>query len=218
MDLKQRLKEQRMRSIIQFSEEEKQALSLDSKQMKEYQLAKKSLQVGDKVPMFTLENATGKKIKLEQLLKQGGVVISFYRGSWCPYCRLELEAFQKSLEELKLLGLKVVAISFENQTATKTMQQQMQLSFDLLKDENQTIAQAFGLVFRVNPSIVQLYLKMGYDLLDPNRNYHGNLVIPATYVVNQQGEIVFAYVDEEYTRRYDPATLVQRIKNNEIKL
>jgi peroxiredoxin len=211
VELKQRLKEQRIRSLEKFNEEDKATLFADTKWMKEQDFAKNSLQVGQKAPAFALSNAEGNRLDSRNVYPKGYTILSFYRGSWCPYCVMELQAYQEQWEAFQAKGVKVIAISFENPSATRTLKQHLDLSFEFLYDENQEVAHAFGIVFAVSPGIVALYARMGMDLMDANQRYHGRLPLPATYLIDPSGTIVYAFADVDYTRRADPKELLNLI-------
>ncbi|MEM6453428.1 MAG: peroxiredoxin family protein, partial [Cyanobacteria bacterium P01_D01_bin.105] len=109
-----------------------------------------SLKVGETAPDFTLPNAVGKEIKLSELLSNGPVIINFYRGEWCPYCNLELHAFQQLLPEFQQSNAQLVAISPSLPTKALTMQEKHDLAFPVLSDLGNKVARSYGLVFTLD--------------------------------------------------------------------
>ena len=142
---------------------------------------------GDTIPAFTLSDATGKQVSSDQILESGPVVISFYRGGWCPYCNLELWALQKALPEIKANNASLLAISPESPDHSLTTQEQYALKFPVLSDHKNQVAKKFGLVFELGSELVSLYKdKFEFDLVTINGTKNVELPIPATYVVDRE--------------------------------
>lgn len=171
----------------------------------------KTLNVGDKAPLFTLENATGEKISLKRMLKKGPVILTWYRGAWCPYCNLALVELQNHLGQFKELGAELIAISPQLPDSTLSFQERKELKFTLLSDRNNKIAQKYGITFNLAPEKNKLYEeKIG--LSKYNGNTSGTLPIPATYIIDQTGTIRYAYINEDYTKRADPNEILDFLK------
>lgn len=173
--------------------------------------ANNALKVGDKAPQFVLENAVGEKTSLATLLKKGPVVLTWYRGSWCPYCNVALVELQEYLDEFKKLGTELVAISPQVVDSTLTLQERKELRFTLLSDTDNAVAQKYGLSFKLDPDRHKLYEEK-LSLSKYNGNNNGTLPITATYIIDQRGVIRYAYVDEDYSKRADPKELVGFLK------
>ncbi len=171
-----------------------------------------TLQVGDTIPDFALPNATGHTVAIRDLLAQGPVVIAFYRGGWCPYCNLELKALQNALASIQETGATLVAISPETPDNSLTTQEKNELAFPVLSDLDNQIARQFGLVFQLPASLRPIYEGFGIDLVAYNGNDQFELPIPATYVVQPNGEIVYAFADVDYTKRAEPSDVVNALK------
>ncbi len=141
-----------------------------------------ALQVGAKVSNFSLNNHSAEQVELADLLNNGPVIISFYRGNWCPYCNLELKALNDHLPEFKTHNAQLVAISPQLPDETLSSAQKNALEFDVLSDINNKVAEQFGLLFTLDERIVALYSQFGIDF----EKYYGNksytLPLPATYV------------------------------------
>ena len=168
---------------------------------------------GQQAPSFELPDADGKLITLGSRLKKGPVVVTFYRGGWCPYCNIALRALQSHLPEIKRLGGSLVAISPELPDQSLSTREKLELGFDVLSDHDNVVARRFGLVFRVSDAARQRLLELGRDLVAHNGSQTWELPITATYVVNPNGFIVFAHVDADYRDRLDPELIVEALRN-----
>ena len=171
-------------------------------------IADRSLKVGDRVSEFTLTNAIGKEITLRSLLAAGPVVISFYRGQWCPYCNLELRALQKALPEIIANGASLVAISPQTPDNSLSTAEKNELTFEVLSDVGNKVAREFGLVFTLPEELRPIYEGFGVDLLAHNGDKTFELPLPATYVVAADGKVISAFVDPDYTKRLEPEEIV----------
>ena len=175
-------------------------------------IAEWTLKVGEKVSNFTLPNAVGKPVELRSLLADGPVVISFYRGQWCPYCNLELRALQNSLPQIKNLGATLVAISPQTPDNSLSTAEKNELTFEVLSDVGNKIAKEFGLVFTIPAELRPIYEGFGIDLPAHNGEETFELPIAATYVVAPDGKIVRAFVDSDYTKRLDPEEILAALR------
>ncbi|MBH0018459.1 peroxiredoxin-like family protein [Pseudoalteromonas sp. NGC95] len=167
-----------------------------------------ALQIGQKVENFSLANHNGENIELADLLKKGPVIISFYRGGWCPYCNLELKALNDYLPQFKTQNAQLVAISPQLPDETLSTAQKNDLEFDVLSDVSNKVAEQFGLLFTLDERIQALYTQFGIDF----EHYYGDksfkLPLPATYVINQEGVITYAFLNEDYTLRAEPTDIM----------
>jgi peroxiredoxin len=167
-----------------------------------------ALKVGDRVPDFMLPNADGKLVQSSQVFGKRPVVISFYRGMWCPYCSAELNALANVSPRLKEAGASIVAITPEIGGAAKKTKDERRLDFEILCDIDNGVAMEFGLMFRIPDDIQPAYLKIGKKLPLIYGNDSWMLPIPATYVVNKDGVVAHAYVNPDYRDRLDPEDLL----------
>ena len=176
------------------------------------QLAENSLGEGDKIPNFSLPNAVGKEVTLESLLNKGALVISFYRGGWCPYCNMELRALQQALPEIEANGATLVAISPETPDNSLSTQEKNELTFEVLSDRNNLLAKQLGLVFTLPESLRPIYSNFGIDIPAHNGDRTFELPLPATYVVAADGTVIYRFATGDYTERLDPAEIVKVLK------
>jgi peroxiredoxin len=173
-----------------------------------------ALDKGQKAPSFELPDADGNLIALGIRLKNGPVVVTFYRGGWCPYCNIALRALQSHLPEIKRLGGSLIAISPELPDQSLSTREKLALGFDVLSDRDNVVARRFGLVYRVSDAARQRLLELGRDLVAHNGSQTWELPITATYVIDPNGLIVFAHVDADYRDRLDPALIVETLRSN----
>src|SRR5580700_6711731 len=173
-------------------------------------LAKSALKTGDRAPAVVLGNARGDTVDVGALLKNGPVIVSFYRGGWCPYCNFELRAFQQILRQIEAAGATLVAISPEKPDDTLSTAEKNALSFEVLSDVGQKVGRAFGLVYEFTEELKRAYHGFNFDL--PARNgTPGEWALPisATYVIDRDGSIIYAYTDVDYRDRADPRDILQ---------
>ena len=175
------------------------------------QLAEKSLSTGDKMPNFSLPNAVGKEVTLESLLTQGAVVISFYRGGWCPYCNMELRALQQSLPEIEAKSATLVAISPETPDNSLSTQEKNELSFEVLSDRGNILAKQLSLVFTLPESLRPIYNNFGIDLPAHNGDSSFELPLPATYVIAVDGTVAYSFASADYTQRAEPSEIIKAL-------
>jgi len=168
----------------------------------------KGLTVGDEAPRFTLPNASGQSVSLEDLLQNGPVIVTFYRGGWCPYCNLELRAYQRELEKIKAKGTTLVAISPETPDHSLSTQEKNDLAFPVLSDVDNVIARQFDLVFNMPDYLIDVYKASGLDVAGHNGNEDWQLPKPATFIIQPSGKISFADVPDDYTKRTDPLSVI----------
>ena len=173
--------------------------------------ASKALKVGDKAPQFTLKNALGKKVKLSTLLKNGNVVLTWYRGGWCPYCNRALQGWQEALPEIKAQGATFIALTPELPDYSLSTKEKHQLTFEILTDLNNEVANRYGLVFTLDENTAVRYEK-GFGLSAYNGNHLNQLPMPATYIINQKGVIIYAFVNADYTQRANNEEVIKKLK------
>jgi peroxiredoxin len=177
-------------------------------------LERDALKPGDSAPDFTLPDATGQPVSLAARLRAGPVVLKFYRGGWCPYCNLELRAWQRALPELRAQGAQLVAISPESPDNSLSTQEKNALTFTVLTDAGSAIARAYRLAFRLSPELQALYQSRGRDLEEWNGG-DWTLPVPGTFVIGRDRRIALAYVDADYRSRLEPSTAIDALRKLE---
>jgi len=172
------------------------------------------LKAGDHAPAIVLDNAKGQAVDVSLLLRKGPVILTFYRGGWCPYCNLELKAYQDVLPEIDAAGASLVAISPEKPDDSLSTAEKNGLAFEVLSDVGQRVGRAFGLVYDFTDELRSAYQGFGLDI--PARNgMPGEWALPvsATYVIGRDGTITFAHTDVDYRDRADPRDVLEVLAN-----
>jgi peroxiredoxin len=165
--------------------------------------AERARKAGDVAPGFSLNDQDGRPVSSAALLAQGPLVLTFYRGVWCPYCNMELSAIQAALPEISARGARVVAISPQTQPNSRKSARQNQLTFPILSDVGGDVSAAFGLRFKLPDYLVELYKGLKNDLPAFNADPSWTLPMPARYVIGTDGVIAYADVNPDYTKRPD---------------
>nr|WP_321233919.1 peroxiredoxin-like family protein [uncultured Psychroserpens sp.] len=210
MSLTELLKAHADQSAAKYPEAIKQIMFNAIDQLSESQLTSKALKTGDQFPLFTLSNAKGETVSSEALLKNGPLVIAFYRGGWCPYCNIELRALQNVLPELKQRGAQLVAISPESPDNSLFTLEKNALEFEVLSDTDNNFARSINLVYQLPQDLISLYSeKFKIDLNQSQGNTNSELPISATYVIDTSGKIRYHFVEEDYKLRADPQAILE---------
>jgi len=172
------------------------------------------LNVGDTAPDFTLGNANGKPVSLYSKLKEGPVVLIFYRGAWCPYCNIQLHALNESLPAFKKQGAQLVAVT--PQTPDKSLGQvnKDKYPFEILSDLEYEVAKTYKLHFDVPQELHEFYKKkFGLDIEVYNGKGRLGLPVPGTFVINKDAKIIAVHAELDYKQRMEPAAILQALKS-----
>jgi peroxiredoxin len=175
--------------------------------------AERALKVGARAPIFTLPNAHGELVRSADLLARGPLVLTFYRGIWCPYCNMDLRAIEETAEEIRALGASLVAISPQTAPNRRRSEKENGLSFPILSDHGNSVANEFGLRFRLPDDLIAVYKGFGNDLTVGNGEDSWTLPMPARYVIGADGVIAYTEVNPDYTRRPDPSELLPVLRH-----
>jgi peroxiredoxin len=167
-------------------------------------LAARALAAGARAPAFSLPNSHGVLLKSADLLVRGPMVLTFQRGSWCPYCTMDMQAVEAAARQIRALGASVLAISPQSEPNSRKFEEDNDLSFSILRDQGNVVAHQFGLRYRVSQDVIAVYKGFGNDLAAGNGEDSLTLPLPARYVIGRDGIIAYAEVNADYTRRPDP--------------
>lgn len=170
--------------------------------------ANRALTVGDKAPHFTLPSATGETRSLDALLAEGPVVLTFYRGAWCPYCNIALRSLQQHHDAITARGARLLAVSPQIPDESLTLTEKHDLAFDVLSDIGSDTAKQFGLAFDLPDDLAAVYDKLGFDLQRVNDGHPRTLPLPAAYVIDRDGVIRWVFVNTDYTTRAEPTDIL----------
>jgi len=172
----------------------------------------KALKVGDKAPSFTLPDPDKNPVSSAALLAKGPLAISFYRGVWCPYCNMELQALQETLGDIRAAGGNLIAISPQLPPNSRKAMQQNKLTFPILSDMGNETAARFGLKFALPPELIEVYKGFGNDLALINGEPSWTLPMPGRFVIGTDGTIRYAEVNPDYTKRPEPSALLPALR------
>jgi peroxiredoxin len=173
------------------------------------------LGVGARIPSFTLPDPAGKFVSSGELLERGPLVISFYRGDWCPYCNLELRALEQASEAISKLGGSIVAISGQRPDAAAGLVDKHVLSFPVLSDVDQVVIRAFKLRYDMPAELRAMFEARGSDMSQRNADGSWTLPISATYVTDRTGTIVLGHCGPEWRVRLDPKEIISVLEELE---
>jgi peroxiredoxin len=179
--------------------------------LKATRLAERVLQAGSKAPTFELKDHNGQLVSSADLLSRGPLVICFFRGRWCPFCVGQLEAMNLILPEIEEAGASLVAISPETVQQSFFMADQHKLRFPLLSDAGNQVARQFGLVYRVPDEQQAIYRRAFVNLPFANGDDSWELPIPATFILDRDGAVLYASANEDYTERPEPSQILLRL-------
>jgi len=211
--LSNELKKYQDKFLQETPKEVKEVMFIATERLKESGISKNALKIGDIAKEFTLPNAVGNKVSLyEELEKNDYVVINFYRGQWCPVCNMELHALQGINDELNSLGAKLIAVSPQIPDASLSTAEKHELAFEVLSDAHNKVAKEYRLVFSLAEELRPLYASFGIDIPGLNGEDTYELPMPATYVVNKNKEIIYSFIDEDYTKRSEPQDILKAIR------
>nr|WP_276316238.1 peroxiredoxin-like family protein [Paenibacillus artemisiicola] len=170
--------------------------------------AGKGLNIGAAAPDFTLEDATGKRITLSEELKKGPIILIFYRGEWCPFCNLQLKAYERIMSEIKSAGAQLIAVSPQTPDHSLSQKEKLELSFIVVSDRQNKVAERYNLKFTL-PDFMRGILSR---LPEINGDDSFELPVPATYVIHQNGRILASASDINHRTRMEPSEALEIVK------
>lgn len=180
--------------------------------LKKDRIEDRSFRKGMRARSFSLKSSQGKTINSDSLLGEyDKIILAFFRGDWCPYCNLELRALQEALSRIENKKAKLIAASPQKQEYSSDMREKNQLSFDILFDKDNTLANQFGISFNLQDFVVPYYLQLGIDLNVHNGNNQNAVPIPAVFVIDKDYNITYSFVDADYTNRVDIEELIKNL-------
>jgi peroxiredoxin len=174
--------------------------------------AAQALKAGDVAPLFVLKDPGGRSVSAAELLAQGPLIVSFYRGVWCPYCNMELQALQEALPAFRELGANLAAISPQNAVNSRKSVRMNGLDFPILSDPGNEMAAAFGLRYALPDYLIELYKSLKNDLPAFNGDASWTLPMPGRFAIGQDGVIRYAEVNPDYTHRPEPADMLPALR------
>ncbi|OSJ33786.1 alkyl hydroperoxide reductase [Bradyrhizobium japonicum] len=180
--------------------------------LRDADVASHALKVGDEAPDFLLPDADGRLHSSEQLRRNGPLVLSFFRGGWCPFCTAELCALQAAKDEFESVGATLVVVTPETRDFPRQLKRSLGLDLKVLSDVDYGVAISYGVLFKVPDEIKAHYSGRGFDFGARHGSPEWMLPIPATYVIDAQGRIRSAFVEPDFTIREEPAEILASLR------
>lgn len=211
--LQSKLDEKKASFELKADDNKKRAYKEGLESVEKSKIVSSAKQIGEKAPNFTLNNALGQPVELSDYLKKGKVVLTWYRGGWCPYCNLTLHQLQEELPNFKANGATLIALTPELPDKSISTAEKHDLEFEVLSDIGNKIAKEYGIVFKLTDEVAGMYNE-SFDMNGYNGDDSNELPLAATYIINEDGEIIYAFLDADYRNRAEPSTLTEFLKNN----
>ncbi|OOZ36421.1 peroxiredoxin-like family protein [Solemya velesiana gill symbiont] len=174
----------------------------------------RALRAGDTMPDFELHNQHGESRRLSDYLAESTVVLNVYRGGWCPYCNMEMKALHDVLPQIEARGARLIGLTPETPDKAMSTAERNEIEIDILSDAGNRVAEQMGLVFELPQALRPIYEKIGIDIPAYNGDDSFKLPVPATYIIGQDGVIVYDFVNADYTLRLEPAEIVSMLTAN----
>ena len=213
MSLKQELERLREQFAAKFPADQAAVFQAAGEELAAELEARSLPEVGAEAPDFELPDARGRKVRLADRLADGPVILSFYRGGWCPYCNLELRAYQRRLPSLRAAGADLIAVSPQTPDGSVSTADRNGLEYDVLSDAGSAVAARYGIAYSLPDALRELYRELGTVLPEHNGTNDWCLPVPATFVVAPDRRIVLSHVVADYRDRLEPDTAIEAVRN-----
>lgn len=201
---------QRKAGIAKFTKEKNEIYADGITSVVNSGILDKALNIGDKAPNFTLNNALNQPVSLYNTLENGPVVLTWYRGGWCPYCNITLHHLQEHLPEFKKAGATLLALTPELPDNSLNTSEKNNLEFTVLSDIGNTVGKTYGVVFELTKEVASIYQE-GFGLNQKNGDNSNELPLAATYVIDKKGLIQYAFLDADYKERAESKEIVSAL-------
>ena len=205
-NLQNKLDERRERSSI--PSDVREIMVQANEYLRKSGIEKKAIKKDMKIPQFSLGGRS-----VSDYHKKNNIILKFYRGSWCPYCMIELKEYEAMYDKIKASNCEIVGITPDKKKEISKTKKKFNLSFPIYQDKDNGIAKKFGLAFKLNGDIQAIYKKFGIDLEKSHGNDKFELPMPGTYVVNKDGKVIYSYFDVDYTKRAEPREVLKACAN-----
>ena len=170
------------------------------------------IKAGEKAPDFTLANAFGKTITLNDELKKGPVVLVFYRGAWCPFCNMHLHVLLKSLPEFKKYSAQLIIVTPQTPDKSAGQIKKDGYPFEVLSDLDSNVMKDYKLYFELSDDLVDVYKKHKLDIEAFNGKGRNVLPIPGSFVIDKSGIVRAMHAEADYKKRMEPADIINALK------
>ncbi|MEG0926299.1 peroxiredoxin-like family protein [Chryseobacterium sp.] len=196
---------------LQLPNEIVEAFGQSIEDLKNKKIEENSIQIGEEIPEFSMLNTRGEIINSMEISKNRKMILAFYRGSWCPYCNLELKFLQDNLSRIKDKNTVLIAISPQNIDHSLNMTEKNSLEFEVLTDTDNHFAEKLGIVFQLQDFVLPYYQSLGIDLSNYNKNTNHKLPVPAVFVVDENKVVTYKFLDVNYMNRVDVEELISAL-------
>lgn len=197
---------------LDAKQEDKKKIMADfTAKLRNDKIDQKALKVGETFPEFSLQSTSGRSLGMQELMGEKGLVITFYRGSWCPYCNTELKKLKMSYPDFQARGFNLVAIAPEKLSGLITTSRKHELNFPLLSDTGNELARKISIAFALEDDIRRVYEGFGIDLKKSNLDERYELPVPATYVLDSEGKVLYRFLDVDYKQRVSHKDLLEHM-------
>ena len=207
LDLTKQLEALSAKNKMSFDRIVNEALEESFITFRETGIEDRARNIGDRAPNLRLPNALGEMVSINAALDEGPAVVLFYMGEWCPYCNISLRAYQRALPEIQAAGANLFEISPEKPDNSLSMIEKNDLDFEVLTDRNNRIAKKFGISYSVDEALSAI--SDGIDLKEKNDSRKLELPLVATYVIDQDRIIQYAFINVDYRKRAEPFDVVE---------
>ncbi len=169
----------------------------------------KAIKTGQYIPPFYLSKRKGHEVSIKKLYRNAPLVLTFYRGGWCSYCKLELKEYERLRIDFEKAGAQIIAVGPDSYREIRKLKDKLRLGFDIYRDKDNAIAKKMGIAFKLDEGTTKLYKSFGINLARSQGNNNNELPMPGTYVINQRGQIIYAFIDPDYRKRAEPADVLK---------
>lgn len=195
-----------------LSAADQEVLRVEIERLRRADWLETALRTGDYAPDFVLPDSPDGRLRLGDVLREGPVVLKFYRGRWCAFCTLELRAYQRLLPEFRALGAELIAFSPQNDDEMAFNRERDNLRFPMITDVDNRIARQFGITYEIGADVRDRYVAAGMDLSRTNAGSTWSIPLPAVYLIAQDRRIAYSFVDPNYLHRAEPATVLAELE------
>jgi peroxiredoxin len=211
--LQAQLDEQKKKFEEKLSPETVEVMQKELKVLIDSKIEETSLKEGQEAVDFSLSDIHGKRVHLSEMLKTNAVVLTFYRGAWCPFCNLTLRAYEGIRLEIEKLGAKLVAVSPQTPDKSALTSAKAELTFDVLSDVGNKVARQYKLVYSLPQERIDRSKANGFDLAEYNGDNNYELPMAATFVIDKNRIIKKAFVSADHTKRLEPSEILKTLQD-----
>jgi peroxiredoxin len=169
------------------------------------------IKAGEKAPDFILPNAFGEPLRLSDQLREGPVVLVFYRGAWCPFCNLHLRTLYRSLPEFARYGARLILVTPQQPDKSREQLEKTGYPFEVLSDLDSSVMKSYNLYFELEPDLVEVYNRLGLDIVEFNGPGRNVLPVPGTFIIDRGGVVRAMHADIDYKERMEPAAILDAL-------